>query len=73
MPGIWQAVNFASMLPNLQIQYNYKNLALETKHGVHLAYDSSYCHFSVIFVSCIYHLSFPHHLTSLWPPVGLHK
>ena len=33
--------------------------AIETKHGVHLAYESSYYQFSVKFLLCVYNLSFP--------------
>ena len=61
------------MLSDLQIQHSYNILAIDIKHGVHLAYDSSYYQFSMISVLCIYNLSFPHPLTSLWPPAGSYQ
>lgn len=33
--------------------------AIETKHGIHLAYESSYYQFTVKFLLCVYNLSFP--------------
>lgn len=57
------------------MQYGCNIHAIETKHGVRLAYESSYYQFSVKFLLCVYNLSFSrsHHLTSVWPPMESHE